>query len=399
MSRGLPLDAGLLILGGGPVGLFLACRLAQLGFPPVVLERRLAPQAHSRAIGIHSPCIELLEELEVVDAFLAHGRKVPGGVAVGHRRMLGRLSFQEIGARYPFALSVPQQWTERLLEARLEGLAPGALRRGWTALSIRPGIEKVTVQAEGPDGRRQDVRCRLLVGCDGKDSLVRKAADIGFAGRPYPDTYVMGDFDDNTDHGDDAYLFLSGRGLVESFPLPGGLRRWVMRVPDYEPHPALDDFCGQVHRRTGHQLAGVANHMLSPFGIQHYRADRLHQGLMVLAGDAAHVVSPIGGQGMNCGWMDAWELADAMATICDGADVDETLESYSHRARRRALRVTRRAEFNTFMGRATQLPTLRSALVWAMLRTPARGAMARMFSMQGLMNDRMAERRNDRMTE
>lgn len=377
--------ADILIVGGGPVGLLLGARLHQLGIACQVLEQREAPPDHSRAIGVHPPSLDLLEQVGVVDAFLARGLKVPGGVAVGDRRVLGRLSFEGLPGPYPFALALPQQETEMLLEQRLHQLAPGALRRGITVEQIKPGPESVEVLARDRQGGVLRLACRLLVGCDGKDSLVRKTAGIAYEGRPYPDAYVMGDFDDNTDFGPDARLFLGRRGIVESFPLPGRLRRWVVRLGAYQARPELVDFCRKVRQRTGHELSGVPCHMLSPFGIQHYLARRFVSGRVLLAGDAAHVVSPIGGQGMNSGWMDARDLALALDLAQRGEiSEQEALGRYNGQARKRAGQVRRRAEFNTFMGRDTSLPTFRSAFIWAMLRTPAQELLARLFTMQGL---------------
>ena len=382
--------ADILIIGAGPVGLLLGARLHQLGLPCTLLERRLAPSDHSRAIGIHPPSLELLQQVGVVETFLDRGLKVPGGVAMGDRRVLGRLAFEGLPGPYPFALALPQQVTEQILEKRLHELAPGALRRGITVEELRPGAapesNEVEVLARDVRGNALRLTCGLLVGCDGKESMARQAAGIPYEGKPYPDAYVMGDFDDNSGFGPDARLFLSARGIVESFPLPGGIRRWVLRVGAHEAQPDLTGFCAEVRRRTGHELSGQANHMLSPFGIQHFLARRFVAGNIVLAGDAAHVVSPIGGQGMNSGWMDARDLARLLERGSSGElSKRAALARYDASARQRARLVRRRAEFNTFMGRDTQVPTFRSTLVWAMLRSGlARDLLARMFTMQGL---------------
>lgn len=384
-SADIDLRATVAVVGGGPVGLLLALRLTQLGIHTTVLERAEAPAEHSRAIGIHAPSLELLDELGVVEGFLAAGVKVPGGVAQDGEWELGRLTFDQCPEPYTYALSLPQDQTETLLEGHLRAAAPGALQRGVEVTAVQPDDEGVTLRCQRPGDEPLTLRAEAVVGCDGKNSLVRSAAKIPFDGAPYPDTFVMGDFADNTDFGPLAYLFLSSHGLVESFPLPGAKRRWVLKTERYHDHPERQAFCAEVLRRTGHDLADAPHTMLGPFGIQHYLAARYARGRLALAGDAAHVMSPIGGQGMNTGWRDAWELAAALERALRGGEaLEPALAHYSEVAHERGSRVIRRAAFNTMMGRKSALAPLRNALVWAALRTPARHRMARVFSMRGL---------------
>lgn len=375
----------ILIVGAGPVGLLLACRLAQFGVPFQVVERQMAVSTHSRAIGIHPPSLERLSELGLAEVFIEQGVKVTGGVAVGDERVLGRLSFDDLPGPFPFALSLPQAETEALLEAELLRRRPGCLRRGLAVEGVVLEGEGARVRARRPDDSIEELACRFLIGCDGKGSLVRRAADIPFEGHPYSDTYVMGDFADNTDFGPEARLFLTAAGLVESFPLPRGRRRWVVRTSQYQARPELSVFCGWVQERTGHALEGQPCFMLSPFGIQRYLARSLVSGPFVLCGDAAHVVSPIGGQGMNCGFMDAWDLAQALRAVhAAEARPEVALAAYEKRALRRARQVLRRAEFNTAMGRGTALSALRGALIAMLLRTPLHRRLAQVFTMRGL---------------
>ena len=167
MDRPATEHTDILIVGAGPVGLLLGSRLHQLGLPCQLLEQREVPSDHSRAIGVHPPSLELLERVGVIEAFLARGLKVPGGVAMGDRRRLGRLSFEGLPGPYPFALALPQQETEIILERRLRQLNPGALRRGITVEQIRPGRSAVEVLARDRTGAPLRLTTSLLVGCDG----------------------------------------------------------------------------------------------------------------------------------------------------------------------------------------------------------------------------------------
>ena len=216
---------------------------------------------------------------------------------------------------------------------------------------------------------------RLLVAADGKGSFVRNALDISFRGRNYPDHYLMGDFHDTTTFGTDAALYFTPAGLVESFPLPGGLRRWVVKTPERVSAPTPETLARFIRERLGVTLP-VETNSVSVFGIQRFLADRFVAGRVALVGDAAHVVSPIGGQGMNLGWLGAWRLAESLATRGD-------LSGYAAH-RKSAQNAVVRAEFNTVMGRATPVAAARDAAVWSMLHGPLQGPFARLFTMRGL---------------
>ena len=383
MSRSL--DRGVIIVGAGPVGLLLGCRLHQLGVPFVIVERETSRSSHSRAIGIHPPSLELLEQLNLVEPFLAAGLEVLGGVAVGTRHTLGRLDFETMEGPYNFALSLPQTETEAILSRHLATAAPGCLRRGLSAVGLRQSARSVTLTCAMAEGQQVELEGCLLVGCDGKQSFVRQATGNDLDGAPYEDSFLMGDFRDNTDFGNRARIFITRAGLVESFPLPGDLRRWVVATDSPVEHPSLEDLVTIIRARTRHDLAGQPCQMLSPFGIQHYLARRLHSGRVAIAGDAAHVMSPIGGQGMNTGWLNAWDLADALADVTlRGADHDLALGRYHQVAHRRAAVAIRRAGLNTALGRKASYAGLRNAVIWLALHTPVRRSLVRVFSMRGL---------------
>ena len=369
-------DTDVIVVGGGAVGLFLGCRLAQLGVGVRVLERRTTPALHSRAIGIHPPSLERLAILGLADKFVQAGVQVARGRAyAGTKRgtkHLGTLRFSSCPAPYPFILTLPQPRTEALLAARLDELAPGARFFGAEVVGLEASPTGVTVTLKSGE----TLRSRFLVAADGKDSFVRQTLGVPFPGKRYPDTYVMGDFADTTALGSDAGLYFTHAGLVESFPLPGGVRRWVAKTPQFVKEPTREHIAGLVEERLGVSVPVETNTMMSSFGVQRFLAERFAVGRVAFVGDAAHVLSPIGGQGMNLGWLGAWQLADALAK-------GETLESYAAH-RRTAQNATLRAEFNTVMGRATPLAPLRNTLAWSILHTPLTQPFALAFTMRGL---------------
>ena len=368
------------IVGGGPVGLFLGCRLAQLGIDFKILEARTSPLIHSRSIGIHPPSLEKLRHIGVAQTLIEKGVQVRGGYAFANKMCLGYLGFEGCPKPYTFVLALPQHDTERILAERLCELAPGALERGVKVIGLEHGPDSVTVTTNNGA-----IQGQLVVGCDGKDSTVRSLSNISFDGHAYSDTYMMGDFADTTDFDDDAAIYLTDEGLVESFPLPGKARRWVLKTDAYVSEPSTERLAQQLKERIGLEVIEDTNSMLSSFGVQHYLAHSFAKGRVFLAGDAAHVVSPIGGQGMNLGWLDAWSLAQKIEDFLEErVSLEATGRAYTLERKRATKTASRRAELNMMLGRKTPLAKLKYLAVWGGLRTPLRTAAARVFTMRWL---------------
>lgn len=340
-----------LIAGGGPSGLALAILLRQGGHGVKVLEARDSVGGHSRAIGIHPPGLAVLDRLGVGAQAAAGGVQIRRGVGISRGHVVASLSFDAIPAEHRHVLSLPQNQTLALLRERLRLLDPAALCPGTelTSYAVHPGF--LEVHATGPDGARENLECRFLVGADGTHSTVRRLAGIPLHGGPLPDSYLMGDYPDETEFGPVAALFLHREGITESFPLPGAMRRWVCWVPEAEGAglPAL------IGRRTGHRVQAQRNAMLSRFRAANRAVDSMARGNVVLIGDAAHEVSPIGGQGMTLGLLDAHQLAPildaALAAGPGGAGTAELLGAYSARRLAAARRAARQAHLNMALGR------------------------------------------------
>jgi 2-polyprenyl-6-methoxyphenol hydroxylase-like FAD-dependent oxidoreductase len=367
------------IVGGGPVGLFLALALLRRGVVPHVLEPRAAARPGSRSIGIHPPSLELLDELGIIDAFLERGIQVRSGVAMTPNGELGRISFDECPGPYRFVLTLPQEETEGILREELERRAPGALIRAELAC-IRQNHDHVVIRAKTTDGGVVLIPAPVVVGCDGKHSATRRSAGIGFSGAPYAGRYMMADFPDDTSFGTTAAITLAKDGLLESFPLPGGSRRWVARV---DGEGTVAELVSAVWARTGVRLDPRKASFASSFVAERYLAEELTKDRIVLAGDAAHVISPIGGQGMNLGWLGARSIATVIADSPPERLV-EALAADGERRKREARAAARRAEVNMWLGKPRLSTRVRDGLVKVMLKAPYSAVFARAFTMRHL---------------
>ncbi|MFZ7088007.1 FAD-dependent oxidoreductase [Curtobacterium sp. RRHDQ10] len=405
-----------LVVGGGPVGVLTAALLAQAGVDVLVVERRAEPSRSSRAIGLHPPGLEALARVGVADAVLADAVRVGRGVATSRGRTLGALSFGGVSPRFPFVATTPLSWTEQVLRSRLEALAPGALLRGrsadsldttdrdrvrlTTSRSVAADPDRAASDPAGSDPDRSTVEARFVVAADGPRSPVRTMLGAPRDVRSYTDAYAMGDFADPdprrarpdaaTGPGSpDAVIDVGPHGVVESFPLPDGTRRYVVWTDapfdDRDPG-APATLAAIVRQRTGTAPDPATCTMVSGFRPHRGIVRRMVHGRVVLVGDAAHEISPIGGQGMNLGWLDAVALAPMLTdAIRTGGTIPvDALLAFERRQLRRARVAARQAEWNMRLGRpaAGSAILAREAGLRAALGLPTARLLADVYSMR-----------------
>ncbi|WP_395741948.1 FAD-dependent oxidoreductase [Prosthecobacter sp.] len=327
-----------IIVGGGPVGLLLGCLLKQQGQRIRVLERRTEPITQSAAIGITPPSLQILDKLGLASAFIRSGVQVRDCFVHGQRGKLGCVSFREIPDERRFILSLPQAATIALLQKHLG------------QEFIESGCEVTYVRQQGGycevEGGGRRLTARFVVACDGSRSAVRSLLGMRAPGRSYDCHFVMGDFVDRSGLGDEAHLFFTAEGSVESFPMPGGLRRWVVQTDTRMDHPPPGLVSRLTRQRTGFSVAAADQLNESVFTPRKFNCDRYYDGRIIFCGDAAHGMSPIGGQGMNTGFADAEFLAE----ILTRSEPLELLAAYN-RCRRRAVKAAIfRAEWGMWLG-------------------------------------------------
>ncbi|QNE21424.1 hypothetical protein F1D05_30245 [Kribbella qitaiheensis] len=334
-----------LIAGAGPTGLMLACELRLAGIDVQVIDRLDDRGDESRAGGMHPRTLEVLDQRGLLAPFLTQGRPIQAGHFAGIR-----LNFSKFDTRYPYTLALLQSRVERLLEAHLVELG-GQVRWSSEITGIDQDDEGITVRLNGSGQLRAD----YLVGCDGGRSTVRRLADIGFSGTPATMTALLADVE-LADPPDRPYLLERtelGDFAVLDFE-PGWYRVMVQqydRVLDRQAKVSFDDVRSAMVRVAGTDFGMHSPRWVSHFGDAARLADRYRSGRALLAGDAAHIHFPSGGQGMNTGIQDAVNLGWKLALVVTGSAPQALLDSYETERRPVADRVLRNTRAQVLLSR------------------------------------------------
>ncbi|MGE0812937.1 MAG: FAD-dependent oxidoreductase [Vicinamibacterales bacterium] len=387
--RTLPSTTDVLIVGAGPTGLTLACTLADAGVSSVLVDRQAVGSNTSRAAAVHARTLEVLETLQVTPRLQAVGHVVPRFVIRDRDRVVAAIPFDRLPTRYPYVLMVPQYITEAILTDRLRELGGEAIRPlAVTDLAQDPSGVSVTLSADGHTP--EVVRARYVVGADGMHSTVREKTGFGFTGEAYAQAFMLADVHLSWALSRDEVLaFFSPDGLVIAAPLPGGSHRIVATVDDSPEHPDVGDVQALLDAR-GPTIDPARVHDVvwsSRFRVHHRVADRYRAGRVLLAGDAAHVHSPAGGQGMNTGIQDAVALGRALtACLRQGGD-ERPLDEYERARHPVAERVV------AFTDRLTRMATLKSRRARA-VRNAAIGVVGRVPALPRALATELAGLRN-----
>ncbi|KHK96615.1 hypothetical protein LK09_14935 [Microbacterium mangrovi] len=369
------------VVGAGAVGMLLAEELTRRGVDVGLYEQRPRSAPGSRAIGIHATTLAALEQSGVTERLLDKALRVRRGEARADGRVLGVVRFDRLSTRFPFVATLPQSETEAVLASAAPTPIRGARVTGLRECDRTVRVEIVT--EAGP----LEVDAKILVvatGAGGRGLVYRRA---GLHRTDYRDRYLMTDLDaPPRPDADVAVVNLAREGVLESFPLPGGRRRFVAWDPtDADPDPrARVSRLREALAMRGEAGAADAVEDATAFGVRAIVAPRLRRRRVVVIGDAAHEVSPIGGQGMNLGFLDAVGLAPLLAEwVRTGNAPDAELDAWERRRVASARTAARLAAVNTRLGQALPLPAhrLRSVAVRGMLTPPLGSVFAKAYAM------------------
>ena len=318
-----------LIVGAGPTGLVMAHELARDGIDFRVVDKSPHRAMESRAIAIHSRTMETFELMRLADDFLGAGHRIAGVNVYGESGRIAHAEFGMLDTRYPFVLGVPQDETERILEEHLirQGVR---VERSTELVSVAQHDTGVAARLTTGD-RVEEVEADWLLGCDGAHSTVREHLGISFSGTMYPEHFVLADIrvDGGLDH-DEAQVWLHRKGALAFFPLPEDRWRLVATnsPTDWQDEPSLAQCQALVDGRGLDRLRLADPRWSAVFRIHRREAARFREGRVFLLGDAAHIHSPVGGQGMNMGIQDAFNLAWKLSLVLRNGNNPRLLDSY-----------------------------------------------------------------------
>jgi 2-polyprenyl-6-methoxyphenol hydroxylase-like FAD-dependent oxidoreductase len=323
-----------LIIGAGPVGMTMASELARYGVPVRIVDKEAQRTDKSKALVLWSRTLELLDRGGGSAPFVDAGFKAEAVNFIAGDKVIGRVGMESVQSPYPYGLMLPQSETERLLEERLHDLGVDVERRVELA-TFRSGADGVEAVLRHADGREEAVSADWMVGCDGAHSTVRHGLNAPFAGETMNSDWMLADihmtgypYPDN-----EASVYWHRDGVFVIFPISPGRYRVVADLPpaggERPPTPTLEQVQAIMDRRGPGGLKAFDPIWLAGFRINGRKVASYRWGRVFLAGDAAHVHSPAGGQGMNTGMQDAFNLAWKLALVIRGTCAEHLLDSYS----------------------------------------------------------------------
>ncbi|GAA1684336.1 FAD-dependent monooxygenase [Fodinicola feengrottensis] len=343
-------DVPILIVGAGPTGLTIARELARHGVRDSIRLIDRAPEASrtSRALVVQARTQELYDDMGIIESMQAAGEEVPGlhilftnSSADVRMDLRGLLTAPDIRSHYPSSWTISQNETERVLAEHLAEFDL-EIERDLAVIDMIADDTGVTVTTRRGDGTQQTIRAGYVIGCDGAHSAVRKASGIPFEGSTYEEEFIMADakLDWELPHGD-LYVFPSKIGIMAAFSMPGQDRYRIfgnVKTPETGhsgeySEPTHEEFQAMLDNRASVPAKVVEEYWVSRYRIHRRSVPRYRDGRIFLVGDAAHVHSPAGAQGMNTGIQDAynlaWKLALVQRGVVTGANAEVLLDSFN----------------------------------------------------------------------
>src|SRR5258707_6221967 len=327
-------DTEVLIVGAGPTGLVLALWLTRLGVRVRLIDKTAEPGTTSRAVAVQARTLELYGQIGLADQVLERGRRVAAANLWVAGQQVARAVFGDMGlgiSPYPYPLILPQDEHERLLIDRLAELGVQVERRT-DLLHFEDASGRVLARLQRADGELEMCEAAYLAGCDGAHSRVREALNVGFPGGTYTHLFYVADVEaSGTATNGEVHVAFDRTDFLAVFPLKGeGRARLVGTIREDAEHEqenlSWDDVKKSVIEWLRIDVARV--NWFSTYRVHHRVADRFREGRAFLLGDAAHIHSPVGGQGMNTGIGDAVNLAWKLAAVLDEGAAEGLLDTY-----------------------------------------------------------------------
>ncbi len=318
-----------LIVGAGPTGLMMACELARFGVSFRIIDRKTGRTQTTNAAGIHTRTLEIFHHMGIIDRFLAAGQRWSAFRLYSHDKFMARIPFNQIDSFYQFSLLLAQSETEKILNDRLEE-HQGQVEWQVELIDYEQVEGKVKARVKHSNGTEELIESDWLMGCDGLHSKVRELAHIPFEGEDIPHEYLVADVQLTGPVDDEADAFLGKQNMLALFPLGQGRYRIVATAEGSEVKKTFTDeeVTQIVEQRCIHKFKVSSVLWSSAFWIHSKLAGRMREELVFIGGDAAHVHSPAGAQGMNTGLQDIYNLAWKLAFVIKGIAKPELLNSY-----------------------------------------------------------------------
>lgn len=326
------MSVDVLIVGAGPTGLLLAAQLARQGINPRLIDKNPQPSDKSKALAVFARTLEIFEELGIVEEAIARGRKLHEFNFYADSKRFAHIRVAGIDSFFQFVLCLPQYETECLLEQRVESLGV-KVERSVTFTQLEQDTHGVTATLCHADGREERCRTTWLIGCDGVRSTVRRETGLNYKGTDLARPFILADarVDWNLSP-NGPHVFYSANGVLAAIPLPEeGYWRMITDLSlDTDPpeNPDLNLFQQLADERSHLEVSMSDPQWTSSFSIRQRMVETSRLGRVLLAGDALSSHSPVGGQGMNAGLQDAYNLAWKLALVIQNKGQAELINSY-----------------------------------------------------------------------
>ena len=325
-----------LIVGAGPSGLMMAAQLLRYGIQPVIIDSKQGPTDESKALGVQARSLEIYRQMGIVDTIIKDGKKAKGISFSRNGKQLAGFSITNVGegqTPFPYIELYQQSKNEKLL---LGFLTHHACPVYWesTLLSLKQTAAHAEIQLQN-EGRSTNITADWVIGADGAHSAVRKQLNIPFTGDTYNHVFYLADIEIKNEEVNDEQvsLFLAGDGIAGFFPMPEPNRfRVIGNLPDEldkRDNLQLEDVMPGLNQVCGFGLEVKHNYWFTIYRLHHRMAERFREQRCFLIGDAAHIHSPVGAQGMNTGLQDAYNLAWKLAGVVNGQIKPVLLDSYA----------------------------------------------------------------------